>query len=198
MLAGVSKDYLLDIEFEKLDNNLMDNEKQVNVLTAQFKCTNILTNNDIFKKNASLDLNLLNPLEEVKLNKFKLIFFKIKENEIDKEVELNYLRVKAAEKIAVACSLAEKGENDKAEEELEKMIEELEISSLVDERIIQVLIKDCFKSKDLCKKGEFQDKGFAFMNKKIHQHVERVSSACEILYANEFQEEMMGDLFDSK
>ena len=122
----------------------------------------------------------------------------MKDNEINNEVELNYLRVKAAEVIGQACKLSEIGEHNQAQKLLEKMIDELEISKLVEDKIVQTLIKDCIRSKDLCQPNRFEEEGLAYMNKKNSQHMERVSSACEILYANDFQEELMNDLKSKK
>ncbi len=122
----------------------------------------------------------------------------MKNNEINNEVELNYFRVKAAEVIGQACKLSEVGEHEQAQQLLENMIDELEISNLADDKIIQTLIKDCIKSKELCQPNRFEEEGLAYMNKKNTQHMERVSSVTEILYANDFQEELIRDLKISK
>lgn len=65
MLAGVSKDFIFELEIDPSIQNLPDNEKEVHVATAEFKCVNILDKNDVFKKKTDFKLTLLNPNEEV-------------------------------------------------------------------------------------------------------------------------------------
>ena len=65
MLAGISKDFLFEIEIDASVHNIPDNEKEVHVATAEFKCVNILDTNDVFKKKTDFRLILLNPNEEV-------------------------------------------------------------------------------------------------------------------------------------
>lgn len=65
MLAGISKDFLFELEIDPSNKNIPDNEKEVYVASAEFKCVNILDNHDVFKKKTDFKLILLNPNEEV-------------------------------------------------------------------------------------------------------------------------------------
>jgi hypothetical protein len=73
MLAGISKDFLFEIEIGPSTHQLLDNEKEVHIASAEFKCVNILDHNDVFKKTTEFKLILLNENEEVhKKNNIKI------------------------------------------------------------------------------------------------------------------------------
>lgn len=91
LISGVSKEFLLEIQFPPIDHKLQDFERNTVLLSSQIT---LYANDDKDKKNpiqkkAQLELTFYNENEEIP----KEI------GEIDDNVQVNYLRVRGADMI---------------------------------------------------------------------------------------------------
>ena len=185
LLGGVSKDYLLEVELPALRKDLNDNAKAITIMKGTLNAL-LVNNGKSVAKSQELCIQLLNPKE------------KIKELEENEDVEINYFRVRSAEVIGDAAKLGDEGKYEEGKGKLQALIQDLEKSKYKSDKILTVIIDDCQRALKLCEPAVFEKEGKAFMFKKERGHMRRMSSCEHILYANDYQEEMMTNLKNSK
>jgi len=132
IISGRQKDFVLGLSIPANRKELLDDEKNIRVASAEADF--IAIDGKPITKKAELFITLLNETEEVK------------EEEPDREVMKNFYRVKGASVISEARKLADQRKNDEAKKILQNFKEELEGCFLRREGFIQNLIKDIEKA----------------------------------------------------
>jgi uncharacterized protein YegL len=185
LLGGVSKDFLLEVQLPALRKDLNDMAKSITIMRGTMTAS-LVNNGKAIVKSQDLIIQLLNPKEKVK---------ELEENE---DVEINYFRVRSAEVIGDVAKLAGERKYEEGKGKLQALIQDLQKSKYKEEKILAVIIDDCQRALKMCEPTVFEQEGKAFMFKKERGHMRRMSSCENILYANDFQEEMMSNLKQTK
>jgi len=141
------KDFLCEIKIPKNTAPMSDIEKHKCVLKGLLKCQDIMNKSQMMVE-ASLDVTLLNYDENL---------FDIQENE---EVELHYLKSKAADVIGIACKKAQERQYQDAQVLLDRYLKELEESKYKENLKVQKLRLDVEQCKEKCKESVFQQGGY--------------------------------------
>ena len=131
IISGKQNDYVLLVEIPPTTRSLLDQEKQIKIASA--KCDMKLTLNDskeVLVKNAEVSAMFMNEDEEFKAD------------EADKDVMINYYRVRAADTISEARTLADLTKYEEAKIQLTDLKEELANSPFKQEPLIEKLIEN--------------------------------------------------------
>ena len=181
LLGGVSKDYFLEIQVPAQRKQLQDHEKSACVIKGTLTAESVFDQSLIFREQQLL-VNFANFDE------------KVKELEEREDFEINYFRVRSAETIGEAATLANQAKYEDAKALLLSLIKDLKGSKYAEDNVLKVIIKDCEKSMEFCNPRVFEERGKAFMYKKEQNHINRVSSACDLLYANDCEEDLLHEI----
>jgi len=140
------KDFLCEIKIPKSAKQLTDIEKNKHVLTGVVTCQDIMSKTQL-KLETKLEIILLNPEE------------KLEDLQDNEEVELHYLKAKAADAIGIACKKAGESNYKEAQEILDSYMKELEASKYKENLKVQKLRLDIAECKEKCKESIFHQGG---------------------------------------
>lgn len=132
--SGKSKNYVLELVIPKCPTttNLTDTQREV-VLAKAAVAIKIPNSDEVWKKECELKVNLINENEE---------FPEQQQQQAEKDLLSNYLRVRAAEILKEARSLAERSDYEGGRKLLQNFQEELSKSAVKDELLVKGLLAD--------------------------------------------------------
>eukprot|EP00331_Platyophrya_macrostoma_P007796 CAMPEP_0176431506 /NCGR_PEP_ID=MMETSP0127-20121128/14851_1 /TAXON_ID=938130 /ORGANISM="Platyophrya macrostoma, Strain WH" /LENGTH=532 /DNA_ID=CAMNT_0017813523 /DNA_START=24 /DNA_END=1622 /DNA_ORIENTATION=+ len=127
--SGKSKNYVLELAIPKCTKTLTDQQKEV-VLAKATVCIKLPNTDEVWKKECELKVNLINEDEE------------LPQQEPNKDLLNNYFRVRSAEILSQARTLAEKNDYEGGRKLLQNFREELSQSVVKDELLVKGLLED--------------------------------------------------------
>eukprot|EP00331_Platyophrya_macrostoma_P007534 CAMPEP_0176424840 /NCGR_PEP_ID=MMETSP0127-20121128/11059_1 /TAXON_ID=938130 /ORGANISM="Platyophrya macrostoma, Strain WH" /LENGTH=551 /DNA_ID=CAMNT_0017805939 /DNA_START=100 /DNA_END=1755 /DNA_ORIENTATION=+ len=183
LISGKKKDYMLMLKIPSSSKELLDHEKNIVLATATCELRSALKQSDIpVVKKCELAVTFFNEAED------------FKDNETDKEVYLNYYRVRGAEALDTARRLSDAKEFNEAKKLLTDFKEELSNSALKNEKEVKGLIEEFTAALENIKPEVYEIKGKHTMIQKARVHMEQQSIPMQMgqfSYANSMQTEMV-------
>ena len=157
LIAGARKDFMVILSVSKLLKDLQDHEKNILLAVATLSFEKVLKNpemkdkiipaNEKIKLKSELNITILNNDEEVK------------DYEKDEEVEVNYLRVMAAEGLEKAQKDAEIGNYANGQQKIDIVINKIQNSKRQNIQEVQVMMDNLQKARLLVAPKEFEGAG---------------------------------------
>lgn len=163
LYSGASRDFVLELELGPT-KPLEDFEKSMSV--ARAKCAMVGIDGEKYSQERLLKITLLNPDEESK-----------EDLQEQKDVALQYYRVKVAEVMDIAQQLALAKDHKKATAVLQTMIKELKASKYKDDLLLTALVQDLEEAVRDVQPKVYQQYGRKRMKQKFRGHMEQRSHA---------------------
>lgn len=174
LIAGSHKEFVFVVQLSKLAKKLQDHEKSLMIAKAALSFEKILKNqekkavegskiNEKIQLKTELNLTVLNEDEEVK------------DYEKDEEVEVNYLRVLAAEKLDIAQKDAEKGQFLQGQQKLDEMIGAIQISKRQNNAELQGIMSNLQQARGLIVQKNYDNVGRHYLNSYKNNFIQQQS-----------------------
>lgn len=183
LISGKVKDYVLMLKIPPTTKELLDHENSVLLASGYCEMRSALKKSDIpAVKKASLAVTFLNEAED------------FKESEINKDVVLNFYRVRGAEALDNARRLSDAKEFNEAKKILTNFKEELSNSALKGEMLVKGLIEEFTAALENIKPEVYEIQGKHAMIQKARVHMEQQSVPMnfeKFSYANKIQTDMV-------
>ena len=187
--SGKSKNYILELSIPKCDKLLSDQQKEV-VIAKALVTIKLAKNDEIWKKEIELKVNLVNEDEE------------LPPQTADKDLLNNYYRVRSAELMDEARKLAEGGKYEEGRKLLQNFTEELSKSVVKDEAMVVGLLSDLETAIKEMQPRVFESVGVHRMYQQATSHMKEQSNPYSMnsanLYANFAQQQMVQQVQMSK
>ena len=187
--SGKSKNYILELSIPKCDKLLSDQQKEV-VIAKALVTIKLAKNDEIWKKEIELKVNLVNEDEE------------LPPQTADKDLLNNYYRVRSAELMDEARKLAEGGKYEEGRKLLQNFTEELSKSVVKDEAMVVGLLSDLETAIQEMQPKVFESVGVHRMYQQATSHMQERSNPYSMnsanLYANSAQQQMVQKVQMSK
>lgn len=177
IIAGTRKDYVVILKLSKLLQDLQDHEKSVTLAIGTLSFEKVLKNqeksqikgnNETIKLKSELNVTILNNDEEVK------------DYEKEEDVEVNFLRVMAAEGLEKAQKDAEVGNFMHGQKEIDNVIEKIQNSKRANNLEVQNIMGNLQKARGMVQPKTYEDAGkhyiATFSNNYMQQQSHPMSS----------------------
>ena len=183
LISGKKKDYVLMLKIPASGKELLDHEKNIVLASAFCEMRSALKQSDIpIVKKCELSVAFFNEAED------------FKEIETEKEVLLNFYRVRGAEALENARRLSDAKEFNEAKKILNDFKEELSNSALKGEKEVKGLIEEFTSALENIKPEVYEIRGKHAMIQKARVHMEQQSipmNLAQFGYANSMQTDMI-------
>ena len=182
--SGVSKCYVFEVEFNKIEKNLIDQEKSTILLKGNLIAKTM--NGKEFVKTIEMPLVFLNPDEEIS-------------KDYNQHVKIHHFRVITAETIRkTRFMISDENKYSEAQNILKSLIETLEFSNEKDDAIIRRLIIDCKNLVQHANPQSFQSHGKKVFDSGDFYH-SKMKETCDFgLYSSPEQLELVKKLQEKK
>lgn len=169
LLSGAERGFVMELVVPQINLKVDDKSRNVVVLDVNLQAKDS-TGTKLLKIRSELVLNLINENEQ------------IGDIEEDGEVMENYFRVKGAEAIEEAISLANRGEYQQGSAKIELVMNQIQQARNVDQKKMQPLMQQLGVSKQGCQPQQFSSYGSKAMAQNVQncfkQQVDLSSMQC--------------------